>query len=77
MSIFEEYGAFKCQVLYPLKNNFKKLCHLQNFARRFNPLKTGDPYMSNWQTVQNAASDQGLHCLQIVQPFLFSNIYII
>ena len=29
------------------------------------------------QTPQNAASDQGLHCLQIVQPFFFRNIDII
>ena len=26
---------------------------------------------------QNAASDQGLHCLKIVQTFFFRNIYII
>ena len=26
------------------------------------------------QTPQNEASDQGLHCLQIVQPFCFRNI---
>ena len=27
------------------------------------------------QTLQNTASNQGLHCLQIVQPFFFRNIY--
>ena len=26
------------------------------------------------QMSQNAASDQGLHCLQTIQPFFFSNI---
>ena len=33
---------------------------------------SGDPD----QTPQNAASDQGLHCLQIVWPFLSRNIQI-
>ena len=39
--------------------------------------------MGNWQAVQtqirpqNAASDLGLHYLQMVQPFFFQNIYII
>ena len=29
------------------------------------------------QMLQKAVSDQGLHCLQIVEPFFFRNIYII
>ena len=46
-----------------------------------NPLKTGDHLTVNSadpdQTLQNAVSDQGLHCLQIVQQFFFRNIYTI
>ena len=49
-----------------------------------NPLKTGRPLNGSLannaepdQTPQNAASDQDLHCLQIVQPFFFKNIYFI
>ena len=42
----------------------------------FDPLNeqlanTADPD----QMPQNAASDQGFHCLQIVQSFYFKNIY--
>ena len=39
--------------------------------------------MDNWHSVeqdkmqQNMASDQGLHCLQIVQQFFLRNIYIV
>ena len=29
---------------------------------------------SNWQTMQNVTSDQGLHCLQMVKPFFSRNI---
>ena len=40
--------------------------------------KTPKEYLANSadpdQTPQNAASDQGLHCLQILQPFFSSNI---
>ena len=42
---------------------------------RLNTLKTGDPKTD--QMLQNVASDQGLYCLQIVQPFFFRNVYII
>ena len=40
-------------------------------------MKTGDPLTEPDQMLPNPASDQGLHCLQIVQPFSFRNIYII
>ena len=44
------------------------------------PLKTGGPLKrvtGKQCRLQNVASDQGLHCLQIVQPFFYRNIYII
>ena len=38
----------------------------------FNPLWSGDSADPD-QTMQNAVSDQGLHCLQVVQPFFSQN----
>ena len=37
---------------------------IKNFTCKSNPFQSGNP-----QTPQNAAFDQGLHCLRLVQPF--------
>ena len=48
---------------------------INHYFIHLNAFKTGTPKRVTGK--QNAASDQGLHCLQIVQPLFFRNIYII
>ena len=68
----------ECQSLFSVQNQKCILkCHLQIF----NLFWSRDPQKGNWQTdpdqmPQNAASDQVLHCLQILQLFFSKNISI-